>query len=125
MKVYVITRGDYSDYSIMAVALDKSRAKELATIFSDDMYVANVEEYDSDTYTPIRKPLWFVTFYKDLPPRVHRYIYGIEHHNYPYVREVAIEQLTYTVYVQADDEEHALKIASDELAKYKAEKEGI
>lgn len=125
MKVYVITRGDYSDYSIMAVALDKSRAKELATIFSDDMYVANVEEYDTDTYAPVHKPLWSVTFYKDLPPRVHRDIYGIEHRKYPYVRDVPMERLTHMVYVQADDEEHALKIASDELAKYKAEKEGL
>lgn len=51
MKVYVITKGKYSDYEICAVATDKERAEKLAILYTDSMDDASVEEYDTEDDT--------------------------------------------------------------------------
>ena len=127
MKVYVITRGIYSDYTIMGVTLDKDKAEKMKTAFSDGMYGATIEEYETDEYNWVEKPLWYVCFYKDVAPVAIRDIYGVGGHPYPFVKKVHYKNSTqtHTVYVQAQDEAHALKIAEDELAMYKAREAGI
>lgn len=52
MKVYVITSGEYSDYSILAVSLSREKAELIcAMLNSTKRYysdVATIEEYDTD-----------------------------------------------------------------------------
>jgi len=126
MKVYVITRGDYSDYHIIGVSLDKKKAKDVARIFSNDMYTANVEEYDSDQFKDAKYPLWGVNFYSNKPVVINKADYCSDY-NVPEIVESFGAQGVWVCHirVQAEDKDHALKIASDELAKYKAEKEDI
>jgi len=44
-KVYVITKGYYSDYHICAVTAEKKRAEELKKMYTDDYDAAKIEEY--------------------------------------------------------------------------------
>lgn len=50
MKVYVITSGEYSDYGICAVTLDKKQAELLKERYSGKWDEARIEEYDTDDY---------------------------------------------------------------------------
>lgn len=127
MKVYVITRGDYSDYHIIGVSLDKEKARNVARIFSDDMYTANVEEYDSDQFKDAKYPLWDVTFCSNRPVVINKADYCSDYNVPKIVESFVGTQGVWVcqIRVQAEDKDHALKIASDELAKYKAEKEGM
>ena len=135
MKVYVITRGDYSDYHICGVAVDKKKAQLIKKLNSDDMYLANIEEYDTDEYYDDEMPQWVVKFSNnrqpivDLswfdnnmmhkPPKIFDYSDRYVDDELPFIG------IKYLVRLQAKDKERALKIAQDELARYKAEKEGI
>ena len=129
MKVYVITKGDYSDYHICAVALDLAKAEKLAKIFTDSYEDAVVEDFDTEEVAPLlegRIP-YRVTFYRQratsvsndignptFTPRVEDY------------REWAGPLgATMRVYLYAPDEATALKIAQDKRAKYLAEKAGL
>jgi len=47
VKVYVITKGDYSDYHICAVATNQAKARMLAEFYSSKYEPAEVEEYDT------------------------------------------------------------------------------
>jgi hypothetical protein len=49
MKVYVITRGEYSDYHICAVALDRQRAERLKVIYTGGWDQAEIEEFDTES----------------------------------------------------------------------------
>lgn len=48
MTVYVITTGNYSDYTIVGVTLDKDTAELFAKTHSDEPDEYMVEEYDTD-----------------------------------------------------------------------------
>lgn len=47
MKIYVVTKGEYSDYEIMDVFLDKGKADLYAMVHSTDWDICQVEEYDT------------------------------------------------------------------------------
>lgn len=125
MKVYVITKGAYSDYHICGVSLDKNMADKIAEGCSDSYEDAEVEVYDTEEFSPLLKggSLFFV-----------RLVYGTNE------IEVCEEDWDCTLgrinkvipmirnqgcftYVIAQDEEHARKIGSDILFQYKYEKE--
>ena len=129
MKVYVITKGDYSDYRICAVSLDPDKAQQLARIHSGDYYTAEVEEYDTDVGENVvqgRIP-FSVCFYAKRGPIVfdNRDAGTFE----PEIVETDAgpdsprPQMTICLY--APDRETALKIACDKRARYLAEKAGI
>lgn len=113
MKVYVITQGVYSDYHIVGVALDKEKAERIASFFDSDS--TNIEEYDTEKWDisdgrylySIRidkggiRIIENEDFYD--PNVVRAYPWGI-----------------YEVSVMARDKKHAMKIASDMIAQYKA-----
>ena len=48
MKVYVVTKGDYSSYRILKVFLDKKKAEEYAKYSSSSWEKAVVETYDTN-----------------------------------------------------------------------------
>ena len=125
MKIYVITKGEYSDYHICAVATDLEKANALAEFYSDRYDAAEVEEYDTDDAPDLTKgkrmyrirfaPSGDVTDINQSSPEYydeeiwqHRYGPG-----YIYVN------------VQADNEEAAIKIGAERRAKYLAEKMGL
>ena len=65
MKVYVITSGEYSDYCINAVSLNKETAERIcATLNANLEYygeISRIEEYDTDDIVVIlRKMLSYV-----------------------------------------------------------------
>lgn len=140
MKVYVITRGAYSDYHICGVSLDKNLADKIAEGCSDKYEDADVEVYDTEEFSPLLKggSVFFVGLvygtneievcekdwdYKfiivplsaspesgNMLGRINKVV--------PMIRN----QGCFT-YVVAEDEEHARKIGSDILFQYKYEKD--
>ncbi len=48
MKVYIITKGEYSDYHICSVCLDKETAEKRKDLYSDGWDKAEIETYDTD-----------------------------------------------------------------------------
>lgn len=129
MKIYVITKGDYSDYHICAVTEDKDKAKELKKIFTDDWREANIEEYETND---CQRMLTHKYMYKGevlLDGRV--VVRNIE---FDYIQPKEIGEVVETpkcklytmyTYINANCEEDALKIAKDRFAPYLALKKGV
>lgn len=134
-KVYVVTMGEYSDYHICAVALDKEKAEKLCKLFKrDGMYAdePNIEEWDTEKYEALfagRKP-YFVNFLKNGDVfSAGEKTWGIEYFE-PGISETKCRlngQFVPAISVElyAKDAESALKIAAEKRAKYLANKEGI
>ena len=125
-KVYVITRGDYSDYHICAVALDKAKAKKLAKMYTTAYDNAHVEEWETDTETDInalngRYP-YSVTFREDGSVDTFKHYYDYETFCEGFS---SLEYRSLRVNLYAPDKESAIKIAAEKRAKYLAEKEGV
>jgi len=117
MKLYAVTEGCYSCYSIITLQRDKKRAERIA-----DFYHGYVEEYDEDDFS-VEKLWWTVWICKNQRPEAGPNLYGE-------FKEKVIEtqrsgECVYRVYLTAPDEAHALKKAQDMVAEYKAKKEGI
>lgn len=135
-KVYIIVSGEYSDFGINAVFLDKKeaeRAAEIANRRDPNHGPYDIQEWPIGlSFNPEIESLYFVSFYKGAvdkvtlsagqllttiktnevgPWNVYRYQDG--------------HYLEHRVYVYARDEEHAKKIATDLFAKFRAEQEGI
>lgn len=67
MKVYVITKGQYSDYHICAVVTDFKKAQILREKFSDKIDDAKIEEFDTENFNDIfaGKNLYCIYFGKN------------------------------------------------------------
>lgn len=123
-KVYVITKGSYSDYHICMVTMDRNRAEKSKKLLDDEYEKANIEEYILDE-TKETGRVYYIEFRDDESVEVHI----DEYENFksfdllPYIDDLFSDKIR--IYVRAKDEDHALKIAQDEHAKWKAEKEGI
>lgn len=48
MKIYIITKGSYSDYHICGVAVDLKEAERLQNINTNDYDMACIETYDTE-----------------------------------------------------------------------------
>lgn len=126
--IYVVTQGKYSDYHIIAATLDKTLATKIAEKFSDDdgWDDCRVEEYP-DAEVMLR-PLWCVYF--TTSGEVYECRESTSAYDYHHTRSDVIETVykrhyDMTVYVQADTEEAAIKIAAEKRAQYLAEKIGL
>ena len=127
MVVYVITSGDYSDYHICAVTLEKEKAEELRKIYTDRWNEGQIEIFDTDDYYVENGRFYRVTF------ETHSYIkveeilpVELKDRNKVWkLKNPKTYQTIYSVRVKAKDEEHAKKIASDLVAQYKAQEQGI
>lgn len=142
-KVFVVTTGDYSDYSIRAIFTNEAKAEMYA-----DMLRGNVEEWAVDEIAPpahLRgmRP-YYVTLYQydghmkagEVP-----WYHGTEefddkvtlHEPYPWQPTVTLPGAEWQrrnhpsleTCMWARDEEHALKIARDRFNQYLAEQHGI
>lgn len=122
-KVYIITKGEYSDYHICAVTMDKSRAEYLKRLMSSTWSEASIEEY---VLNEVKESgdLYYVEFPEDSQPtiRIDEYDGFGGYGDTPCVED-CFEPVR--ICVRSKDEKHAMKIAQDEYAKWKAEKEGV
>lgn len=120
MKIYAITKGEYSDYHICALTIDKAKAERLAKIYSDSWRKASISTFDDGEYND--EVLGFYLVWTGFDDASFQGIFNQKTH-----RE-EIKDLgggSYQVYVSAEDEDHAKKKAYDMLAKYKAEQAGL
>ena len=128
MKIYVITAGEYSAYHICAVTTDPESAENLRLLYSDGWNgEASIETFDTEELSNRPKTCWDIGISDDglIFKCFER---SILNDVYDDGTEVEINQVThgyssYHVYVIADDEEHARKIACDLIAQYKYEHE--
>lgn len=116
-KVYVITKGAYSDYHICAVAATKEIAEKLCRACSDNRGEAHIEEYDLNENAEDVRIMYYVELdCGDVEVNIDLY------EN----KENAWGGKDYfAAYVLAKDQDHAVKIAQDRRAEYLAKKEGI
>ena len=139
-KVYLITAGEYSDYGVVAACSTMERAEAMCEalnrqngVYGDE---AQIEEYPLDQI-PVEDldiPVWCVTYdmlfdttsvrKRDRGStlninRLHPY------ELFDYTGKPYRGGSSYAVMVLAETEEEAIKKASDYLAKYRAEKEGL
>lgn len=123
-KVYVITRGAYSDYHICAVAATKEIAEKLQKIYSEDFWGdAIIEEYDLNETRDDVRVFYDVTFEDDRVSACFNE-YG-EKESIQFYKGNKSQSDRLIVCVRARDEDHAVKIAQDRRAEYLAKKEGV
>lgn len=123
MKIYVITKGDYSDYRICAVATDPTKADQLAEFFSSRYEPAEVEEYDTEDVPDLMKGgmVFCVHFSKRGEP-IHIFQSQEKWDN----NEINLHaDGTVAMFVQADSKEAAIKIGAEKRAKFLAERMGL
>lgn len=111
--IYVLTKGDYSDYHIVAATVSKETAQRIA-----ERYEADIEKYEDAEIIP-DKPIWMV--------RVSDNACEAYETDGDYAIPDAMKSKIYpnsklgyvTLWVFADDKEHAEKIACDKYAQWK------
>lgn len=64
-KIFVVTSGEYDDYTIIGVTTDRAVAERLVNLYDDGWDVLNIEEWDDMKMKDIEneKPAWNVTIY--------------------------------------------------------------
>ena len=129
MKVYIITKGEYSEYHICAVSTNKEKAELLQKAFSgnDSWNQVHIETYETDKFiTEIERGLkvyWCVkNSDSDMISVERECLHLLEDNDFNVQTNI---YGGYWVYVWAKDEDHARKIAADKIAEYMAHKEGI
>lgn len=117
-KVYIITKGVYSDYHICAVTLDKNIAEKLCRAYTDnDRHKAWIEEYDLNERLEDVRIMYCVEITDD---DVEVCVDDDDNKEYEFG-----DRGDFTAYVLARDQEHAVKIAQDRRAEYLAKKNGV
>lgn len=126
MKIYVITKGCYSDYHIIAATTDEKKAQEIKNRFDEDYDTADIEIFeDADI---CMRDMYCVRFKYGMAYEAEK-----EEPNNDYIARNINAVHTYgkesegrgTVYVAADSEDEAFKIASEKWAQHKAKEAGI
>ena len=115
MKIYIITKGEYSDYHSCNTTTNYKKAKRYKEAYSDYWGEACIEVYEDgengkENYCWVYNPISNTAEISD---------YNVEE----IIRKV--EGKIRSVYVYAPDEKHAIKKAQDMIAKYKAEQAGL
>ena len=123
-KIYVVTKGVYSDYHIVMATTDHELAKKIAAKFDENYDTTRIEEY-GDAELMLR-PAWDVYF--DKAGNVIETEECRDEYDYQYLgkcHERRWGNCALVVTVSADDLESAIKIAAEKRAKYLAEKLGL
>lgn len=127
MKIfYAVTDGDYSDYHIVAITDNKERAENIKKLYGDNYSEPMIEEFfDGEAKNEALYDVVYKTngsykvFLQDFDMNKLSDINIVNEntsHN---------DWWKYRVLVMAKDRTHAIKIAQDLWAEYKAKKEGI
>lgn len=124
MKLYAVTKGDYSDYHIVTITANKDTAEAPAKRFSGYLDDAQVEEYEDGQF------LMGGSIYRVWSCGTE--IRGCELDESDYnIQDIGKVSLIganwnmYVTYVIAGSEEQASKIGKDRIVKYIAEKENL
>lgn len=123
-KIYVVTKGIYSDYHIITATTDYELAKKIKEKFTDgdrDLDETRIEEFSNSEL--VLKPCWAVYFSEsgDI-----KNVCSAEMDYYAHeLNEVFEGQCFLYVHVAADTEEEAIKIAAEQRAMYLAQKNGL
>lgn len=134
MIIYVLTQGAYSDYHIVTATTDKDQAEKLCKIFNKNnpYYRTEIEEYDSENYGHVKenKPVFHLTYDPNALTHALKIEEGYSSSDYDNVKNGPTcyyrgSNKLANGYVMAADQDTATKIFFDELAKKKAEMEGI
>lgn len=135
MKIYVITKGEYSDYHICAVTDDLERAKTLVMYYSSAWEDANIEEFDTEE--PIintePRPIFSISIKRDgtitqegKQAWTYDPNYENEYNLYTYKYPICLPYyLDFSAVICAEDYDHALKIAIDKRNQMIAEHLGL
>lgn len=145
-KIYVITAGDYSDYTIYGVTTDPVRAKDMRDkldAYFGSRETVKIEEYEDgkfenesiDSYIPTK---YYRVEAKTGSNEIIVFDYmdnGFQSIHVSSYMETGPWEISpngvprrevYTRYIvkgiKAEDEEHAVKIAIDEITKYRVQK---
>lgn len=123
MKVYVVTYGEYSDYTIQGVTLDKEVAEEYVKKYNTDSISyseARIEVYNTDDFERMTK----MPMYKCLGKwgEIEK-AEEIEFDCKDIYKDGEIGELSWSVYdfyiaVYAKDADHAIKAASEIMESY-------
>lgn len=122
MKIYVVTKGCYSDYHIITATTDEKLANDIKEKFSEDYSwgEAKVEVYeDAEIFM---KPCYFLRFDKN------GNVIEFEESNkeYDYDERCGIDiKGNFYVDVATDNEEAAIKISAERREMYLAQKYGL
>lgn len=122
MKIYVITKGEYSDYHICAVATDPAKADKLAEFYSDKHNPSEVEEFDTEAVPDLTKGMtaFIVGFDKRGEVR------NVYEHPESWDDNITIyADCSVSMCVQANSKEDAIKIGAEKRAKFLAERMGL
>lgn len=116
--IYVLTDGSYSDYHIIGCYLNKELAQEVAAKFKCD-----IEEWEADEKGRDGRYSYIVHTYTD-ETETHVYLLLQDYkesdkHIGHYIHSPNRSQ--FWCEVLAEDEQHAIKIASDKIAQYRVE----
>jgi hypothetical protein len=112
MKVYIITTGCYSDYSIRAVFTTKEKAEEVFDLYSDTGKY--IEEWDADL-EQIEHPVGCKLYYVCIEGGGEARAYQSESFNSAGSnRYNGAKYNSRTLYLWAESEEHAIKIANED-----------
>ncbi len=140
MKVYIVTSGEYSDYHIDTVCLDKEQAEKLAQVITDNTCnTGYVSEWDTDQFKVIDDGMkvFHIDMYLSTDKRriddifiskLNNSFKALTAEKNKFEFEDCIDGFIsplLVMTVRAKDEEHAKKIAYDMFAEWKAEKEGL
>ena len=118
MKVYVVVKGSYSDYTEIAVFSTEELAKNFINMFINRYDGPYVKEYELDEMVyPEGMANYQVSHGKD----------GLEVRPVDPDEYVPITEIHtgFFMTVWAKDEDHAKKIALDKFAQFKASKDGL
>lgn len=123
MKIYVITKGEYSSYHIVAVATDPEKADQLAEFYSDRNDPAYVEEYDPEEVPDLTEGKKTFTIGFARSGEVNHIYEDPESWNDKGIR--VYESGAIRMHVQANTQEDAIKIGAERRAKFLAETMGL
>lgn len=122
MKFYVVTKGEYSNYHIVAVSTDKKKAENLKKIHSSKYMETRIEIFNENVEK--NYPIFEVFAdengeildinLQDIPRFAIKDIGKLKEHPSGFIADI-----------QAENEDIAKKVFFDILAEHKAKKEGV
>lgn len=117
VKIYVITKGEYSDYHICTVATDYAKAQILQKKFSDKRDTAKIEKFDTEDYNNVfaGKNLYFICFDKN-GNVTNVFVNHLDYFDPSKKQVIIYKDDTVEVYIFAFDEASAIKIAAEKRA---------
>ena len=120
MIIYVVMKGAYSDRHVVTATLDHEKAEKIAERFSDDYDDCWIDEFEDGDF--MLRQLWYVSFYGDgsiqCVQKENDEYYYIDYFGNDPTHWNTLYGKVYEVWTRvfADNEEHALKIASEKRA---------